>query len=191
MCASPAGWPLRSLICLSPSRSIAISVNGCAVSARVGDRDAEVVLERAVVSETRQRVGPRLRGELVDAPLMMALDAAAVAAHDPEEKQRPLDRGESGGTDLDVHEDARSEVDPRVPRPARRRARRSPSTRRRRARPSLFRACDGESASRMSVPYLLLSPLIGRPCPHAWSAARSSCISWPLSASISLCPRGT
>ena len=147
-------------------------MNGCAVSRSAAIVDAEVVLERAAVSEPRQRVGPCLRGELVDAPLVMPLDATAVAAHDPEEKQRPLDRSESGGTDLDVHEDALSEVDLRVLRPARRRAHASPWTRRRRATAVAFRACDGESASRMSAPYLLLSPLIGRPCPHAWSAAR-------------------
>jgi len=34
-----------------------------------GDRNAEVVLEGAAVSEPRQRVGPCLRGELIDAPL--------------------------------------------------------------------------------------------------------------------------
>ena len=47
-----------------------------------------------------------------------------------------------------------------------------------------FCACAGESASRMSVPYLLLSPFIGRPAPQPWSAARRSCISSPLSRSI-------
>ena len=77
-------------------------MNGCAVSARAGDRDAEVVFERAAVSEPGQRVGPGLRGELVDTPLVMALDPTPVSADDPEEEERSLDRGESGGTDLDV-----------------------------------------------------------------------------------------
>ena len=50
-----------------------------------GDRDAEVVFERAAVSEPGQRVGPGLRGELVDTPLVMALDPTTVAADDPEQ----------------------------------------------------------------------------------------------------------
>ena len=106
-------------------------------------------MEGAVVSEPRETVGARLRGELVDAPLVMPLDAAAVAAHNPpEEQQRPLDRSESGGTDLDVHQDSFGGVDLSMRDPlggerARRRGRDGGERRR------ALLACDGEWASRI------------------------------------------
>ncbi len=69
------------------------------------DRQTEVVLEGAAIPEARQRVGASLCRELVDASLVRALDATAVASHHPEEEERPLDRSERRGTDLDVDEE--------------------------------------------------------------------------------------